>query len=112
VSGQEALNYPCTKFGWAVMNRPAQPFAQMIGFDAPIVVELKAHITAQQQSVLHVLGEFPNRFVTQAELRQRLGAENLAIRIHVCRLRKHLTHDWTIQFAPGRGYRLIDMRDK
>jgi DNA-binding response OmpR family regulator len=83
-----------------------------IGFDTPIVIELKQPLTATQANVLHILGEFPNRVVTRSDLRARLCLSYSSVMIAVSRLRRCLpAADWTIENY-DKGYRLIDLRDK
>jgi DNA-binding response OmpR family regulator len=94
------------------MARPVVRVHRMqIGFDAPTFIELKHPLTATQANILHILGEFPNRFVTRNDLRARLRLSEMSIMIHVSRTRKCLTADWTIE-SHDKGYRLIDLRDK
>ena len=84
-----------------------------VGFDTPIDIELKRPLFSQnQRNLLTILGEFPNRFVNHNHLCERMGMETGALRIHITKLRKCLTPDWTIEARPHRGYRLIDLRDK
>jgi DNA-binding response OmpR family regulator len=82
-----------------------------IGFDTPIVIELKQPLTATQANVLHILGEFPNRVVTRHDLCARLHLSASSVMIAISRLRRCLTIDWTIETFDN-GYRLIDLRDK
>jgi len=85
-----------------------------VGFDTKIDIALKARPTAGQAGILHVLGEFPNRFVSKNDLCERLGVDVNAMKIQMCRLRKLLPVEWTIESRrnDSDGYRLIDMRGK
>jgi hypothetical protein len=94
-------------------RRPTMiPSSMRIGFDDPMTIELKGQPTPSAANLLHVLGEFPNRFVPMYDLCDRLRSTELGVKILACRLRKYLTVDWTIQHIPRRGYRLIDLRDR
>lgn len=101
-----------TASNWPDGRRPHDRPAMSIGIDQPMVIELKNRPTPIQANVLHILGEFPNRWVSRQDLCARLNTEIRGLKIAVCRLRKLLTVDWTIQNNRRDGYRLIDLRDK
>jgi DNA-binding response OmpR family regulator len=92
------------------MRRPATR-EMRVGIDNPIVVQLKTQPRPSEANLLHILGEFPNRYVAINDLCARLKVSHLGLRIHASRLRRHLTSDWLVQ-GIGNGYRLIDLRDK
>jgi DNA-binding response OmpR family regulator len=94
------------------MSRPAVRTREMrVGIDNPIVIQLKTRPRPSEANLLHILGEFPNRYVAVNDLCARLKVSRTSLKIHACRLRKHLTGDWLVQ-GIGNGYRLIDLRDK
>jgi hypothetical protein len=83
-----------------------------IGFDAPTVIVFKKPVTRAEANFLHILGEFPNRWVPIRDVCDRLNTNPVGVRIQACRVRKCLTGDWDIQGGYNNEYRLLDLRDR